>query len=86
MLLSQLTFSGYGVGSESFDSIYDSTSRERWTAPPGDAGCPLNADCNGVPGGDAMSGGAVSGAGLLNQMDGFHRDKYWRTNTIWIAH
>jgi hypothetical protein len=86
MLLSKLSFVGYGVGSESFDSVFNDTARERWTSPPGDAGCPLNADCNGVPGGDAMSGGSVSGAGLLNQMDGFHRDKYWKTNTIWIAH
>ena len=86
MLLSKLSFVGYGVGSESFDSIYNDTSRERWTSPPGDAGCPLNADCNGVPGGDALSGGAVQGAGLLNQMAGFHRDQYWRTNSIWVAH
>ena len=35
MLLSQLTFVGYGVGSESFDSVYNDTARERWTSPPG---------------------------------------------------
>jgi hypothetical protein len=86
MLLSKLVFVGYGVGSSSFDSIWDDTSRERWTSPPGEEGCPLNADCNGVPAGDAGSGGSLGRDGLLNAMDGFHRDKYWKTNTIWIAH
>jgi hypothetical protein len=51
MLLSKLVFVGYGVGSSSFDSVWDDTARERWTSPPGEDGCPLNADCNGVPDG-----------------------------------
>ena len=39
-----------------------------------------------MPGGDdALDGASVRYAGLLNRMDGFHRDKYWKTNTRWVA-
>jgi len=90
LLSSQLVFVGYGVGSQSFDSVYAGTSRERWgeAAPDDDEGCPLNADCNGVPGGDdSMGGGGARGpTSLLNRMDGFHNDQHWRTNTIWVTH
>jgi|LauGreDrversion4_2_1035121.scaffolds.fasta_scaffold3421832_1 hypothetical protein len=50
MLQWRKVFVGYGVGSSSFDSV-DDTARERWTSPPGEDDCPLNADCNGVPDG-----------------------------------
>jgi hypothetical protein len=86
MLLSKLSFVGYGVGSESYDSIFNDQTRERYARPGSDELCPLAADCNGVPGGDASVGGQVQGAGLINRMQGFHRDKYWKTNTIWVAH
>ena len=36
MLFSKLSFVGYGVGSESYDSVFNDTARERWTAPSGD--------------------------------------------------
>lgn len=61
-------------------------TRERYTTPGSDESCPINADCTGVPGGDdALDGASVRYAGLLNRMDGFHRDKYWKTNTRWVA-
>mmetsp|Transcript_23793 Transcript_23793/g.53343 ORF Transcript_23793/g.53343 Transcript_23793/m.53343 type:complete len:91 (-) Transcript_23793:134-406(-) len=87
-ILSILSMVGYGVGSETYDSVFDDTARERWTSGALSLvdSCPLTADCTGVPGGDASgSGSGASSSSLVGKMENFHHDEFWKTNTRWHA-
>mmetsp|Transcript_50302 Transcript_50302/g.157150 ORF Transcript_50302/g.157150 Transcript_50302/m.157150 type:complete len:90 (+) Transcript_50302:77-346(+) len=86
-VLSILSMVGYGVGSETYDSVFDDTARERWTSGGSTLYdvCPLTADCTGVPGGDTSGSGSSSASSLLGMMDNFHNDQFWKTNTRWHA-
>eukprot|EP00961_Rhodomonas_salina_P233710 3158423-Rhodomonas_salina.3 len=91
MLLSQLSLVGQGVGSETWDTTYGDQARENFHEYSGGmlgGLCPLPADCNGVPSGDTgygSHGGSAHNANLVETMYGFHRDKFWKTNTRWVS-
>mmetsp|Transcript_3313 Transcript_3313/g.6643 ORF Transcript_3313/g.6643 Transcript_3313/m.6643 type:complete len:88 (+) Transcript_3313:107-370(+) len=85
MLLQQLQLVGGGVGTETYDNLYDDMDRMDYARAGYRGGtCKITDDCVGVPNPGANGSMGTGGSGLEDRMYGFHKDQYWKTNTRWL--